>query len=166
MLGVIGILIGIIIPTLGKVRRQSMRLACAAQMRELGRAVQMYRQQEEVLPFFAFGLPPAPLLERTSAELVLKPYVDDAEFIRCPSDDLDPPAGFEWLASSYDYWPGRLMNFDLNVQPVGSPRQLIKERSNKTFTAPFGPVFTETEARHDGGHNRVMAPDWRVTFED
>ena len=166
MLGIIALLIAILLPTLAGVRRRARRLACASQMRELGRAVQLYREEEQTLPFFAFGFSPAPLLERASAEQVLKPYIHDATMIRCPSDNLAPAPGFEWLSSSYVYWPGELMNYDFAAHRDETPRWIVKDRSNKVFQAPFSAIFTETEARHDGGYNQVMAPDWHLAFED
>ena len=166
VIGIVGILIAILLPTLSALRSRARRIGCAAQMRELGRAVQMYRQEEEALPFFVFGLPPAPLLERASAEQVLAPREIEPSLIACPSDNVAPAAGFEWLATSYDYWPGTLMNFDVSVQVGQSVRTLIKERSIKAFREPFSAVFTETEARHDDAYNRVMAPDWRIAFEE
>src|SRR3954469_21689121 len=42
VIGIIALLIGILLPTLGKARAASYRTACAAQLRDLGNVMQMY----------------------------------------------------------------------------------------------------------------------------
>jgi prepilin-type N-terminal cleavage/methylation domain-containing protein/prepilin-type processing-associated H-X9-DG protein len=55
VIGIIAILVAILLPVLGQVRRQAAKAKCAAQMRELGHAMVMYAQENKQF------LPPARL---------------------------------------------------------------------------------------------------------
>ena len=47
VIGIISVLISILLPVLGSVRRQGIKAKCAAQMRDMGMAMQMYAQENK-----------------------------------------------------------------------------------------------------------------------
>lgn len=165
VIGVIGLLLAIVLPALSAARERGRRIQCAAQLRELGRATQMIMQEEGALPFFVFGLPRAPLIGRLEPREALEDHIESATIIRCPSDPNDWGEGENaWYATSYDYWPGTLMNFDAIL--ARDVMAIRKTRTNKMFNGESKTIFTETQSRHQDKHNEILAPDWHVSFED
>jgi len=113
VIGVLTLLIGLLLPVLGKARRYSRQVSCAATLRDLGAAWVMYTQAYPNSFPPAVSLPsanPAPATELTVMS-VLDRYVKVASVWRCPGDDR---VYFERFGTSYEYWPGLLIALDPN----------------------------------------------------
>jgi prepilin-type N-terminal cleavage/methylation domain-containing protein len=100
VIAIIAILAAILFPAFATARGAARRTVCISNMRQLGLALQMYRQDNEELP------------QRLSA--VNEAYVRATGIFLCPSDGLkgqypgnDRTEGFTYLPSgvSYDYIP-------------------------------------------------------------
>src|SRR4051812_11929965 len=50
VIGIIGLLVSILLPALGRARRQAQEIACMANLRSLGQALTMYTQQSGYYP--------------------------------------------------------------------------------------------------------------------
>ncbi len=132
VISIIALLIGILLPALGKARAASRRTACLSNLRSLGQAITMYMDQESegafpyVLPIIGSGeigggndvnlltvlesYVDAPIPRRDPAF----PDTDDAPFLsnapfQCPGDDgKTTDAYWEAYGTSYFYTPGSI----------------------------------------------------------
>jgi len=93
VIGIIAVLIGILLPALGKAREQSKRTACLANLRSLGQAMFAYANvYRDRLPN---GNPPGKYTDFNGANQVMTAF--NAEFVReprtfwCPSDKDPEP---------------------------------------------------------------------------
>jgi prepilin-type N-terminal cleavage/methylation domain-containing protein/prepilin-type processing-associated H-X9-DG protein len=118
VIGIIGLLIGILLPTLSRARAASNRTACAAQLRDIGHAFTMYmNDSRNKLPRVNTmpSMVPPPADNPPSAVQVLQPYIKGATNVwRCPADIIrkpspGSPAGFDTYFDreglSYQYNP-------------------------------------------------------------
>ena len=114
VIGIIAILIGILLPVLGRVREQSKRTACQANLRTLGQAMIMYANaNRDRLPV---GELPADEFDPAAADVALvalnRDYVRAPASFHCPGDDDPIPDKIEtgdWMKPnsarvSYDYF--------------------------------------------------------------
>jgi prepilin-type N-terminal cleavage/methylation domain-containing protein/prepilin-type processing-associated H-X9-DG protein len=98
VIGIIALLIGILLPVLSRVREQSKKTACLANLRTLGQAMLMYANtNKDRLPN---ANPPATFDDPMAADEVLvalnRDYVRAGAAFHCPGDDDDPiPAKIE-----------------------------------------------------------------------
>lgn len=145
MIAIIGVLTGILIPTLSGARESARRTQCLANLAQIGVATQMYLDTESkgVLPVvrpFHQGEPGGG--SDPSLLDVLSTYLDtpvprrsspDEDFVlpgnscyRCPSDRGDPADGGRplWASAgtSYEYFPGLVMTAAEVAFAATSPR--------------------------------------------
>jgi prepilin-type N-terminal cleavage/methylation domain-containing protein/prepilin-type processing-associated H-X9-DG protein len=91
VIGIIGVLIGMLLPTLSKARESSKRTSCLANLRSLGQAMVLYaNDSKDRLPN---SNPPYTVADYTATNSVLvalaNKYVRNAATFHCPSDE-DP----------------------------------------------------------------------------
>jgi prepilin-type N-terminal cleavage/methylation domain-containing protein/prepilin-type processing-associated H-X9-DG protein len=119
VIGIIGILLGILLPVVGKVRESGNRTACASNLREVGNFFQMYLNDNKQRVPRLNPLPShqPPVVNAPSVVEVFQPYVKGANHVyRCPvdriinaQDEQVMPNGkfaesyFEREGSSYEY---------------------------------------------------------------
>ncbi|MDW8263562.1 MAG: prepilin-type N-terminal cleavage/methylation domain-containing protein [Phycisphaerales bacterium] len=119
VIGIIGILLGILLPVVGKVRQSGYRTACASNLREIGNFFQMYLNDNKQRVPRMNPLPSLqpPLYDAPSVVEVFQPYAKNANQVyRCPVDRIineePPPPGsstrqadtyFEREGTSYEY---------------------------------------------------------------
>lgn len=135
VISIIALLIGILLPALGKARDASRRTVCLSNLRSLGTAITMYMDQESkgafpyVLPIIGSGEvgggndvnlltvlgdyvdAPIPRRDPSYADVEEAPFLSEAPY-RCPGDDgktTDPY--WEAYGTSYYYTPGSLFQF-------------------------------------------------------
>jgi prepilin-type N-terminal cleavage/methylation domain-containing protein len=109
VVGVIGVLVGLVVPTLAMFRAEARSTECLSNLRQLFVAVDTWRQQhQDSLPYAApLPLPPGQqsfvvgLPERL--KFIIKP---EFSVWRCPSDNTDDS---ETLGTSYSYVAGAFM---------------------------------------------------------
>jgi prepilin-type N-terminal cleavage/methylation domain-containing protein/prepilin-type processing-associated H-X9-DG protein len=114
VIGIIAILVGILLPVLGRVREQSKRTACLANLRTIGQAMIMYANgNRDRLPI---GELPANDMDPAAADEALvalnRDYVRAPASFHCPGDDDPIPDKIEtgdWMKPnsarvSYDYF--------------------------------------------------------------
>lgn len=96
VIGIIGLLLGILLPTISRARIAGNRTACAAQLRDIGHAFSMYMvDSRNKLPRINTmpSMVPPPADNPPSAVKVLEPYIKGAVGVwRCPSDIIRKPS--------------------------------------------------------------------------
>jgi prepilin-type N-terminal cleavage/methylation domain-containing protein/prepilin-type processing-associated H-X9-DG protein len=116
VIAIIALLIGLLFPVLGKVRRQANRASCAAELRQIGSLFQMYlSDSKNKLP--RVNTMPTLMLPPDAPSLVqlLQPYAKSVKAVyKCPADAITAvtpgaPLGFDTYhdreQSSYQYNP-------------------------------------------------------------
>lgn len=126
VIGIIGILVGLLIPAVQYTREAGRRAECLSNLRQIGMAMQMYVDNQGtrgVFPWVAAMPSIAPT--RPTLNDVLGPYIEDsATVFRCPSDIKY----FEEEGISYEYPSVRLEG---KIRP-----QLLKDsRGNTVYSS-------------------------------
>jgi prepilin-type processing-associated H-X9-DG protein/prepilin-type N-terminal cleavage/methylation domain-containing protein len=116
VIGIIAVLIGILLPALGKARALAASTKCKAQLRELGTAWIMYANahNQVVMPVTINGRTwwagdddsTTPLVEKDWRFGILYPYLKSMEVRRCPTFAQQfetDPTGFDQLGYGYNY---------------------------------------------------------------
>jgi type II secretory pathway pseudopilin PulG len=123
VVSIIALLVGILVPSLGKAKVAARRTACGANLRQLGTAIRMYLgESNDIMPFAsAYGpipdLPSDGTPEIPSIATVLKPYLNKEvsnqdEVFHCPADvpgatkrdgNLDSQSYYQSDGTSYAY---------------------------------------------------------------
>ena len=166
VIGVIGVLMGILIPAISGARAQARRLKCLTNLRGWGVAFQLYYAENKerlpyVLPFYdigAPGVPPDPqdpqLLEVMDAYMdVPAPFYDEAgnlivtEPYLCPADRDDDAGRVTGL--SYQYWAGGLMLLrELGGESTATVPLTVTRFYERT---PGFPLMADSKRWHPGG---------------
>lgn len=98
--GVICLLLGLLLPALGKARAQARRAACRSQLHGVGMAMRMYVDDNANVMPVAAQLPSTEPNLPTITEALL-PYLKNEEAMRCPADRVDDY--FRKEGTSYEY---------------------------------------------------------------
>lgn len=166
VIGIIGVLVGLLVPTLASFRAEAQSTRCMSNLRQLMAAVEAYRQQAESI------LPPVEALPRATDEgpvgglpPALAGFIDrDSPVHLCPCDHLH-----EWdgLGTSYMYLPGAAMllvpfqtSLSIEQNKVHASKFVTQQYDSK-FTSVF-PVLYDSEDRH---MNTPMTPRNAAFFD-
>jgi prepilin-type N-terminal cleavage/methylation domain-containing protein/prepilin-type processing-associated H-X9-DG protein len=134
VVAIISLLMGILVPMVGRARAYARRGVCRSQLHGIGMALRMYvDDNRNVMPMAAQLLSEEPNLP--SLTEVLLPYLKEKETMRCPADR--EPSYFEKEGTSYEY-----PHF-LRGQPVD--RTFLGKRWGETST----PVLWDFCPFHD-----------------
>jgi prepilin-type processing-associated H-X9-DG protein/prepilin-type N-terminal cleavage/methylation domain-containing protein len=100
-IAIIGILAGILIPTVGKVRESARSARCASNQRQIAVAILLAAQEQRDV------FPPALDETNTSWTSTLQTYFGNREsgLLVCPSRSVNPPVASEYWRSSYSLNP-------------------------------------------------------------
>ena len=139
MLAVIGVLVGLLLPAIGKAKEAGRATACLSNLRQIGIALQLYVQDNNnKMPVMRDKLFETNALPSTngvpSADVVLSNYLGAVQVLRCPSDRKQI---FEQTGSSYAW--NSLLN--------GQDSEHLKVM-NMDFDPHQIPVFFDKEAFH------------------
>lgn len=184
---IIGILMSILLPSLGSVRETARRLKCLTNLKGFGVAFELYRKDSKdllprVMPFHDPDLPSNPNdpqlfdvlrgymdvaapSQREIPEDPESPWVTYPPYL-CPSDRLDNGPG-RTTGFSYEYWAGVLM----------IAREIFRGDTNAQFTATkfyerngdFA-VLADANDFHPGNEgkklkkNALYFGDWRADW--
>ncbi|MCH8216569.1 MAG: type II secretion system protein [Planctomycetes bacterium] len=109
VIGIIAVLTGILVPSLGKARAMAKRTVCRSHLRSAAFAFRMYLDDNNHIMPPAARLPSANLNDKPPISDFILPFIKDAEALRCPADDGHRRKGRtqrydETEGSSYEYW--------------------------------------------------------------
>jgi type II secretory pathway pseudopilin PulG len=159
VIGILVNLIGLLFPLLSRTRVAGNRVACRAQLADIGRLFQMYlNDSKNKLPCIQTVpsvQPPEPPVLGKPATLVLEPYTKDAKKVwRCPADRITltiagAPIGFETYFEreglSYFYNPRLSIDFagqQINDTPLYQHGKQNQLRIFNDFEPFHGPANT------------------------
>ncbi|MGI9014013.1 MAG: type II secretion system protein [Phycisphaerales bacterium] len=124
VMGIIGVLAAIILPVAATVRDKAHEAECQSNLRQIGAAIEVYRQNNDRLLPRAAPLPSGdPFSPPDGLNGALKRIIDPKSRVYlCPADD-DP--GAEVIGTSYFYVAGAFMFFS-PPEPWPAARQVTK----------------------------------------
>lgn len=99
VIGIIALLIGILMPSLASVRKESRKTVCKAQLQQIGYAVRMYLNTNKGRYPQAPALPSINLLGHPPLTENLAPYIGNEQRVfQCPADEtLFPTEGISYF---------------------------------------------------------------------
>jgi prepilin-type N-terminal cleavage/methylation domain-containing protein len=120
VIAIVAVLVGLLVPTVSRLRVRAKRTACKATLAQLGAAVEMYRGSHHGRFPRALGIPwiapiPQPEPAKPLVSVLLRPHVADAvDAFHCRADDFERSnqACFKQDGLSYSY------NESLGDQPL------------------------------------------------
>jgi hypothetical protein len=105
VIGIIAVLVALLLPALGKARKQAQEVKCAANLRSIGHALTMYTQQYGYYPGCIYGYGPTVVVW----PIRLRPFLGNERGVfNCPARGPES----EWSAT-FNYGPGTM-----NAQPL------------------------------------------------
>lgn len=137
-IGLISVLIGILLPSLGRAQDAARRVRCAAQLKNLGVAWAIYtdRYPEAFPP--AVSMPSFPIVpDEMTIMKALSDEVRAPDAYACPSDDR---RNFQELGISYEYLPGLAIALDPNS--ARTLKQVARQQAH------LMPILSDAEAYH------------------
>jgi prepilin-type N-terminal cleavage/methylation domain-containing protein/prepilin-type processing-associated H-X9-DG protein len=151
VIGILAILAGLLLPTMGRVKESARGTACLSNLRQIGVALQLYVDaNNQRLPVMRDKAPSPdtnqpPMTTPPSVETVLRAELSDVNVLRCPSDR---EGLFATTGSSYSW------NSLLNGQMADQLTVL-----GMRFDAHAIPVFFDKEDFH-----RARGPEKAVNY--
>ena len=135
VIGIIAVLIGILIPVLGKARESSNRTACLANLRTIGQAMFMYAaDHRDRLP----NSSPAETWNKTEGQDALIPfantYVNAPKIFHCPSSSTPIPTRIDGA----EYYPSDVSN---------NSAHLCYEYYSIYWAPEYGPMLTRLKGQ-------------------
>lgn len=163
VIGVIGLLVGLMMPVFSRVRAESDSTRCTANLRQLFAGLQALRQQQHDLLPFAAPLPvpanptalPGSVPDTQGLPQHLSRIIPEASNIwLCPSDET---VDSQLLGTSYVYVPGAFMLLELPMAnlSVDADRQRISRLITERFQGGYlraVPVLADNGDHHDVGN--------------
>ena len=168
VIGIISLLIGILLPTLGSARQKARSVACLANLREMGHGFQMYLNDNNDL---LLKVDPLPYLNRVDQPddvvTALATYLPaDSDVWECPADRLERadaamPAG----ATTYREVMGTSYEYNVFLNEFGQFRPRFSERGSIRFLDAVGDA-ANPPPRRDGSPRVGYTADRLFIFRD
>jgi prepilin-type N-terminal cleavage/methylation domain-containing protein/prepilin-type processing-associated H-X9-DG protein len=150
VVAIIGLLIAIIVPSLGQAKTETRRVTCRSNLHAVGVALRMYlNENNDVLPVAAL-LPSAKLNDDPRIADVLAPYLSNPLALKCSADQVKNYYTSE--GSSYEYHSmlgGRKLNQIPQTQTLGEGKIFLMH-DYEPFHGPPGEVGSSSYLFADG----------------
>lgn len=156
VIGIIGLLVGILLPSLAKAREASIRTQCLSQLRQLGQAHMMYRGQTS--RFLARGKTTNNLGYPHGFDLTSRPdaiffsLIKEPRVFYCPSNNQDRYLATEyraneWLYATYAYC------YDMDEQTFSAlwGGRMPPRRYDKTGKKATTPLMLDLNVKRSSG---------------
>ena len=168
VIGIIALLIGLLLPALGKAREQSRRTACLANLRTLGQALYRYANaHKDRLPN---GNPRGTWVDFNGSNQVMVAFaaeVNAAGVFHCPSDRDDPPQRIVTAQHEQpDSARGSYEFYSLYFAPEYGPfLTKLKGRAPLTWDLDGGSLDTTRVQNHAHKGGNVLYADGHVDWQ-
>ncbi len=102
VIGIIGVLIALLLPALGRARAQARATTCKAQMQQIGQAIQMYLNENAGRYPWSPGLPSVNSGHYIALPVLLAPHLAGQQRVfQCPGDTGDEQSLFAVQEAAY-----------------------------------------------------------------
>jgi prepilin-type N-terminal cleavage/methylation domain-containing protein/prepilin-type processing-associated H-X9-DG protein len=168
VIGIVGVLIAILLPTLSRVREQARRTHCLSNLRQLGHAMLLYANaHNDRLPNTN---PPQTTADYDSVNAVLvalnRDYVRAAETFHCPSDQDPAPGAIE--TADYTLPDSARVSYEFYSifwEPEYGPK-LTKIHSAPLAWDLNGAAPKDISQNHGTGGGNVVYGDGHAAWQD
>lgn len=144
VISILTLLIGLALPTLGRVRDSAQRVNCLSNLRQIGIGIQAYRMDHDGHVPEVQTLPVDP--HEPSVVTALAGHLEAPEVWHCPADADDL---FTDLGTSYEYFLG----YYLMLTPDQSDRNRLLRELERTPSLAY--MMIDAEGWHPGGPESV-----------
>jgi prepilin-type N-terminal cleavage/methylation domain-containing protein len=173
VIAIIAILAGILFPVFAQAREKARQTACASNMRQVGMALVMYREDYDEQNVVSNDCDFQP--HWMMAQLILASYMNNFEIWRCPSDpgvsrtvNLQDPCLTRFFSYSYNRWTDGRVNAVVDQPSIlvvfmdgaeydggseGNCDWPIPEKEQDPPCQKIDPVYARGYTRHHGGFN-------------
>lgn len=195
VIGIIGVLIGILLPTLGRARETARRTNCLSNLRQVGVVLRNYSVENQgYVPIgyrSGFKQFNSMVYSKTSGKfclfgiLYLTKHMDSPEIFFCPSNE-DPQSNFNsetnpWPPvkgpdapnqyAGYGFRPEYQLDDEFHIKPGSNPVPKMSAFEEKAILADLTAVVERVDRRHGTGINVLYGDGsgrWvnRVHFEE
>jgi len=157
VIAVIALLMGLLVPVLGRAREQGRRVACMGNIRQFIVGIQAYAgdHQERLPSGLSDFMDPkdehTPILSRAMRDALVK-IIGDERSLSCPwlREPFDQPGGWYYVLDGQDY--GYVLGYNYLGGHQGTPWPLVGPANaewaspQRSFEAPSTPLVTELNA--------------------
>jgi len=139
VMAIIGILAGLLLPVLNKVREAGRSTACLSNLRQIGIALQLYVQENNnrlpVMRDRVSGTNEIAAERLPSVDMVLSNHLGNVQVLRCPSDKTQlhelTGSSYSWNSLLNGQDADRLQVFNISFNPHQIPLMFDKEAFHK-----------------------------------
>jgi len=86
VIAIMGLLVSIVLPSLGRAKELARRVKCRTNLHAVGVGLRMYLDENKDIMPIAAAMPSLKLTEEPSIAEVLRPFLEQPDCLRCPSD--------------------------------------------------------------------------------
>jgi prepilin-type N-terminal cleavage/methylation domain-containing protein/prepilin-type processing-associated H-X9-DG protein len=158
VIGIIALLMGLLLPTVSRMKERAVRVICISNQRQLGLGLIFYaREHDNYTPKAFPGISPDPWTNQTWRESLM-PYVGDKKVYLCPLIPIKSLLGHAYSNYGINAYIGETGLGYINLSAARYPAKTISIGENgegdwvcEPPNGPFNLGTGEYFCRHDGG---------------
>jgi prepilin-type N-terminal cleavage/methylation domain-containing protein len=163
VIGIIALLMGVLMPVIGKARSAALRTTCRSNLHSIGLAFRIYLDNNDDIMPLATNMPSLKLNNNPPITEFLLSYLSEPKTFECPSDrGQQSTTGQKYFvteSSSYAY------NTELGGKPISKSRPAQNGEKERNIEVMYDYAPFHGEAGKPGAENYLYADshvsDWR-----